>query len=78
MLFLAMFIHVASLGADQLSLGATSPPSSDNVSRTCWWISGNWRDGSGGSASQPSFESVVASGASKGVSEGRTIPSARK
>ncbi len=57
MLFFLIEIHVASLGEDQLSLGATRPPSSAMVSLMRWWISGKAREGSGsGSVSQSVVE----------------------
>lgn len=51
MLFVA-FIHVASLGADQFNFGHTLPPSSAIVAIIFEWISGQRRDGSGGSSSE--------------------------
>ena len=39
-------IHVASLGADQLSFGKTLPPRSEIVLRIREWVSGKRRDGS--------------------------------
>lgn len=40
MLFVAL-IHVASFGADQLSLGTTFPPNSAMVENIASWISGH-------------------------------------
>lgn len=50
MLFVAL-IHVASLGADQLSLGTTFPPSSAMVANIASWIPGHSREGSESSSS---------------------------
>ena len=56
MLFVA-FMKVASLGADQLSLGTTFPPSSAMVALIFWWSSGHWVEGSGlGSMSESESE----------------------
>lgn len=53
MLFVAA-IQVASLGADQVSLGITEPLSSAMVDFIFVWMSCQARDGSGGSSSSES------------------------
>lgn len=61
-LFVAL-IHVASLGADQLSLGTTLPPSSAMVDFNFWWISGHRVEGSvSGSESESESESEAVGG----------------
>lgn len=76
-----MLIHVASFGEDQLSFGATSPPSSAIVSLIFWCISGNLREGSSSSSSShpspPDIFSFVF-GLGIAASGGRTIPSSRR
>lgn len=58
-MLLVAFIHVASLGADQFSFGHTLPPNSAIVDVIFEWISGQRRDGSGGSSSEDeSLENV--------------------
>ena len=47
------------MGADQLSLGTTFPPSSAMVAFIFWWSSGHWVEGLGlGSVSEPESEPV--------------------
>ena len=89
MLFVAD-IHVASFGADQLSLGTTEPPSSAIVLLMAAWTSGHERDGSGVSSpcSSSSFgpesfeDSQLSESTSRdreaGEDEGRTMPSERR
>lgn len=92
MLFVAL-IHVASLGADQLSLGSTFPPNSSIVLFTLEWISGQKREGSGVSVSVEEGEddivdeeeekiplsvSVVENSSLSLSSGGRRMPSARR
>ena len=78
MLFVAA-IQVASLGADQFSLGITEPSSSAMVDLIFAWISRQARDGSGGSSSSDSepeeSEIVLFWGRSSG---GSLMPSARR
>lgn len=57
MLFVA-FIHVASLGADQFNFGQTLPPSSEIVEVIFECMSGQRREGSGGSSSSLCDEKV--------------------
>lgn len=92
-LFVAL-IHVASFGADQLSLGTTFPPSSAMVEKIASWISGHSSEGSSSSSSEEEEEepvgvelaekmplsvSVEARGSmGVGVSGGRIMPSARR
>lgn len=72
-------IQVASLGADQLSLGITEPLSSAMVDLIFAWMSCQARDGSGGSSSSESeseeSETELFGGRSSG---GSLIPSARR
>ena len=58
-MLLVALIHVASFGADQLSLGTTLPPSSVMVDFIFWWISGQSVEGSvSGSESESASEAV--------------------
>ena len=78
MLFVAA-IQVASLGADQFSLGITEPLSSVMVDFTLAWMSCQAREGSGGSSSSKSEPhdsgSELVMGRSSG---GNLMPSARR
>lgn len=82
-------IHVASLGADQLSFGTTFPPSSAMIDFTFRWISSQASDGSICSSSSESYAvddeadekiplSVSVREGSSLSSEGRTMPSERR
>ena len=53
-MLLVAAIQVASLGADQFSLGITEPSSSAMVDLIFAWILRHARDGSGGSSSSES------------------------
>ncbi len=58
-MLLVAFMKVASLGADQLSLGTTLPPSSAMVDLIFWWRSGHCVEGSlSGSVSESESEAV--------------------
>ncbi len=58
-MLLVALIHVASLGADQLSLGTTLPPSLVMVDFIFWWSSGHSVEGSvSGSESESVSEAV--------------------
>ena len=79
MLFVAA-IQVASLGADQFSLGITEPFSSAMVDFILVWMSCQVRDGSGGSSSSSESEPhesgfELFGGRSSG---GSLMPSARR
>ena len=81
-------IHVASFGADQLSLGTTEPPSSAMVAFTSWWTSSHCNAGSDSSVSESASEgvehdenmplSVSISERNAVSSVGRIMPSARR
>lgn len=61
-------IHAASLGDDQFSFGATSPPSSLIVSLMVWCISGKrWSGGSRGELASASSSSSESTSGSSGV-----------
>ena len=88
-MLLVAFIQVASLGADQFSLGITEPPSSAMVDRILVWISGHACEGSESesesSASESSAEENIPLSVSvsrveceRGVSGGRTMLSERR
>ena len=79
-------IQVASLGADQLSLGYTEPPSCAIVDLTWEWISGQKDDGSGSSSWEEASEAFddgrektpLSVSLTGDVSEGRIMPSERR
>ena len=89
-MLLPALIQVASLGADQLSLGKTEPPSEAIVCPICVWMSGHACDGSSEESSEEepgeseseenvSLEEAVSRGAwGGGVSGGRMMPSERR
>ena len=78
MLFVAA-IQVASLGADQFSLGITEPLSSAMVDFILAWMPCQSREGSGGSSSSESESEESGSEVFKGRSSGGSlIPSARR
>lgn len=81
-MLLVAFIHVASLGADQLSLGTTRPPRSEIVLLTASCTSRHVAaTSSSSSVSSPAKKTPLSSDhatSCSSSSEGRMMPSARR